>query len=83
MISEIGVSSSSGFEIAEGSDGMGKDSGSAICNSSKGSHGLASNVGVICESLRSSSLACGAGVCKNDPLEAKLRYLEVFLFKSI
>jgi hypothetical protein len=35
-------------------------------------------VGVACEILRRSSLPFAAEICRNDPCEAKLRYLEVF-----
>jgi hypothetical protein len=75
MKSETGVSSSSGIKTAEGSDGLGMISCSAIWNSfSSENFCLASYVGVACEILRRCSLPFVAEICRNDPCEAKLRY---------
>jgi hypothetical protein len=84
MKSEIGVSSSSGIRTAEGRDGLGMISCSAIWNSfSSKNFGLASYVGVACEILRRSFLSFAAEICRNDPYEAKLRYSKVFLSRPI
>jgi hypothetical protein len=84
MKSETRVSSSSGIKIAEGFDGLGRISCSAILNSSSSENfGLASYVGVAYEILRRSSLPFAAEICRNDPCEAKLRYPEVFLSRPI
>jgi hypothetical protein len=84
MKSETGVSSSSGIKTAEGCDGLGMISCSAIWNSSSSKNfGLASYVGVAYVILRRSSLPFEAEICRNDPCEAKLRYSEVFLSRPI
>jgi hypothetical protein len=84
MKSKTRVSSSSRIKTVEGCDGLCIISCSAIWNSSSSKNfGLASYVGVACEILRRSSLPFAAEICRNDPYEAKLRYLEVFLSKPI
>jgi hypothetical protein len=80
---ETRVSSSLGIKTAEGCDGLGMISCSAIWNSSSSKNfGLASYVGVACEILRRSCLPFAVEICKNDPCEAKLRYSEVFFIQN-
>ena len=85
MKSKIGVSSffsGSGFGIAKVGDGSGKDLGSAMGDSA--SNGFSStSLGMFSKIFVRMLLLEFVETCKNEPPEAVLRRLEVFLSRPI
>ena len=85
MKSEIGVSSFSGglgFGIAKVGDGSGKDSGSAIWDSSSNGFSYTS-LGMFSKIFVRMLLPELAETFKNEPPKAVLRSFEVFLLRPI
>jgi hypothetical protein len=76
-------SGGSEIRIAEGCGGFGKDSGSAIWDSSSKGFSSGGFLGLSASIWSKIFLAFGAKRCKNDPLEAMLRNLEVFFLRPI
>jgi hypothetical protein len=83
---ESGVSpflSDSKIEIVEGCGGFGKDSGSVVWDYSSKGFSSGGSLSLSARIWSKIFLAFGAERCKNDPLKATLRNLEVFFLRPI